>query len=69
MSISPDLTGGFIIKGWGQIVLLGTTTIKKCRKKDFYNAQNKYFWAHQDFSVAGPQGAGGRLPAPKSGRR
>jgi hypothetical protein len=22
------LTGGFIIKGWGQIVLLGTTTIK-----------------------------------------
>jgi hypothetical protein len=28
MSISPDLTGGFIIKVWGQIVLLGTTTIK-----------------------------------------
>lgn len=43
MSISPDLTGGFIIKVWGQIVLLGTTTFEKSRKKDFYNAQNKYF--------------------------
>ena len=29
MSISPDLTGGFKIKVWGQIVLLGTTTFKK----------------------------------------
>ena len=28
MNISPDLTGGFIIKVWGQIALLGTTTIE-----------------------------------------
>ena len=32
MSISPDLTGGFIIKVWGQIVLLGTTTIKDAER-------------------------------------
>lgn len=40
MSISPDLTGGFIIKVWGQIVLLGTTTFEKCRKKDFYTTKD-----------------------------
>jgi len=32
MSISPDLTGGSIIKVWGQIVLLGTTTIKDAER-------------------------------------
>ena len=42
MSISPDLTGGFKINVWGQIVLLGTTIFEKCRKKELYNAQNRY---------------------------